>query len=587
MTALTSFLPVNPPSRTISGSLAGSDAMPSSFQGRITYLSRSAFVDAFGTFYTKDSITFINTDSEPANFFYICLNETQTSQLYEMIVTGISGERYSYQLLGTKLSGYNTWKITFPGAVMPGGEINFVVSRFFYGAMNTVVNGSGLFGTIYHTTFPITPYYVDVESCAVKLPQGSDITEFQPIYGEKEVGKNNVINFAATNMFPFFTNLLYVAFKHTAVAFTETDRSVVTVTAGMQNWQVSNVVEITNKGTADLSTLIFTVPSDAYEFTAKDHLSFIAGVADTETEIGGFKNVTINLLANRYKITSNNKFAFTFSFKLPITTSRVVQGDTRNALFVDIFQLVYNPWVMRNVEVRIGLPQASFINFNLLNAMPEAVDNQDGLQYLIYRQSAAVPDSSKLVTVMYEYSTLAMQTRPLIIALVVGLVAMFIIIARKALMRYEQPVLAVTAEVPVEALKDFSDIFEEKVAAYFDLDTLNEDFQRRKIKKREYQIKVDDLTRRIKLLDSQVRPSKRKLVEFGGRFKEIIDELDLLEAERQSVQDSLITLERRYKDGQIKSRVAYEQLYDNYAVRLKKIQGAIDSGVTELKSYFS
>ena len=115
MTALTSFLPDNPPSRTISGSLAGSDAMPSSFQGRITYLSRSAFVDAFGTFYTKDSFSFINTDSEPANFFYICLNETQTSQLYEMIVTGISGERYSYQLLGTKLSGYNTWKITFPG----------------------------------------------------------------------------------------------------------------------------------------------------------------------------------------------------------------------------------------------------------------------------------------------------------------------------------------------------------------------------------------------------------------------------------------------------------------------------------------
>ncbi len=582
--ALCSFLPGNLPSRTATGSLAGSDAMPSSFQGRITSLTRNASVDNYGTFFTKDSIVYKNTDSEPAEDFYICLNETQTGQLYEMVVTGVSGERYGYQLMSTKLSGYNTWKITFPGPVFPGGELHFTVARFYHGAMSSMVNSTGLFANIYHTTFPIAPYYTDVETCELSLPQGSDITNFQPESGSRT---NNKISFAAENMFPFFTNLLHVEFKHTSVTFTETDRSVVTILAGMQNWQVSDVVEVTNIGTIDLASLTFTVPGDAYDFTAEDHLGLIAGVRDTAAWVNGFKDVTINLLANRYKVTSNNKFAFTFKFKLPITTSRVTQGDTKNALFVDIFRVVRNPWVMRNVEVRIGLPEASSIDFTMLNSNPEAVDSQGGVQYLIYRQTATAPESSKVVTIMYEYSTFSMQTRPLIIALVVGLVAMFLIMARKLSMHYEQPISAVSVEIPVEALKDFTSIFEEKVAAYIDLDTLNDDFQRRKIKKREYQIKVDDLTHRIKLLDNQVRPSKRKLAEFGGRFKEIIDELDLLEAERQSVQDSLITLERRYKDGQIKSRVAYEQLYDNYAVRLKKIQSSIDSGVNELKSYFS
>ncbi len=585
ITALYSLLPGNLPGRTTTGSIAGSNALPSSFQGRIVSLTRNVTVDNYGTFYTKDSITFKNTDSEPVNHFYICLNETQTSQLYEMIVSGISGERYNYQLLGTKLSGYNTWQITFPGPVMPGDEIDFAVARFYHGAMNTVANNSGLFGTIYHTTFPITPYYSDMMTSQLTLPQGCDVSDYQPAYGQRT---NNKIDFAATSSVPFFTNLLYVSFKQTTgIAFTETSSSIVTITTGMQNWQVSNLIEITNKGTADLTSLTFIVPSDAYEFTAEDHLGYISGVVDTETVVQGFKDITINLLLNRYRVTSNNKCSFTFKFKLPITASRVVQGDTRNALFIDVFRVVRNPWVMRNVEVRVALPQASSIDFGLLNSKPEAVDSQNGVQQLIYRQSAVAAESSKVVTIMYEYSTLAMQTRPLIIALVVGLVAMFLIIARKVAMRIEQPVLAVSAEIPVESLKDFTGIFEEKVAAYFDLDTLNEDFQRRKIKKREYQIKVDDLTRRIKVLDNQVRPSKRKLVEFGGRFREIIDELDLLEAERQSVQDSLITLERRYKDGQIKSRVAYEQLYENYAVRLRKIQSSIDSGVNELKSYFS
>ncbi|MEX2680254.1 MAG: hypothetical protein Q6373_001520 [Candidatus Sigynarchaeota archaeon] len=547
-------------------------------------LTRNATLDSYGTFFTKDSISFKNTDSEPTSHFYICLNETQTSQLYEMIVTGITGEYYNYVMLGSKLSGYNTWRITFPGPVMPGEVHEFVVSRFFHGAMTTVVNSTGMIANIHHTTYPITPYYTDVETCQLKLPQGSDVTEYQPESGQRT---NNIINFAAQNMFPFFTNYLHVVFKHTSVSFTETSRSIVTVTTSMQNWRVSNFVEIKNTGTNDLNSLIFTVPSDASDFTGKDHLGFISGIVDTKVVRGGFKNVTINLLNNRYKITPGIKFAFTFEFKLPLTSARVAQGDTRNALFVDLFQLVKNPWPMRNVEVRIALPQASYIDFNLLNAKPVAVDNQNGMQYLIYRQLGTALESSKVVTIIYEYSTLAMQIRPLVITLVVGLVATFLIMARKIFMHFEQPVVTVSDALPIEALKEFSSIFEEKVAAYLDLDTLNEDFQRRKIKKREYQIKVDDLTHRIKLLDNQIRPSKRKLVEFGGRFKEIIDELDLLETERQSVQDSLITLERRYKDGQIKSRVAYEQLYDNYASRLRRIQGSIDSGVNELKSYFS
>ncbi len=584
ITALCSFLPFDTHGRTAAGSLAASDEMPSSFQGRIPGLSRSIYLDSYGTFFTKDSITFKNTDSEPVNYFFICLNETQTSQLYEMIVSSISGERYQYNLMGTKLSGYNTWRITFPSPVMPGGQCDFVISRFFHGAMASEVIGSSVFANIYHTTFPITPYYIDTETCTMVLPQGSDITDYQPSFGERT---NNIIRWSANDNFPFFTNLLHVAFNHQSSGFTETEQSVVTITANMQDWLVSDYVEIKNFGTVDLTSLIFTVPSDAREFTAKDHLGFISGVKDSTTVKDGFKNVTINLLLNRYKVTSNNKISFTFEFRLPLTSARVVQGDTRNALFVDVFKVVRNPWITRNVEARIALPQASYIDFGLLNAKPDAVDNQNGMQYLIYRQSAIVPESSKVVTVMYEYSTLAMQTRPLIITLVIGLVAIFLIMARKIFMHYEQPVLETSNELPVEALKDFSGIFEEKVAAYSDLDTLNEDFQRRKIKKREYQIKVEDLTRRIKLLDNQIRPSKRKLVEFGGRFKEIIDELDLMEAERQSVQDSLITLERRYKDGQIKSRVAYEQLYDNYATRLRKIQGSIDSGVNELKSYFS
>ncbi|MHA1371095.1 MAG: hypothetical protein ACTSRA_15445 [Promethearchaeota archaeon] len=62
--------------------------------------------------------------------------------------------------------------------------------------------------------------------------------------------------------------------------------------------------------------------------------------------------------------------------------------------------------------------------------------------------------------------------------------------------------------------------------------------------------------------------------------------MDVLEAERQSVQDALLGLEKRYKEGKIRSRIAYERSYNQYSSRLKKIKSSIDSGIMELKSYY-
>jgi hypothetical protein len=572
---------------SLDGTPVASDPLPTVFPGRISYITRTIKFTEFGTLYTKDLISFRNTDSEPLSAFYICLNQTLSEQLYDMTVKGVSGEIYPFNELSYKLSGYNTWKITFPAPLMPGTQTNFTVTSYFNGAVTHNTNSSGLHGTLYHLVYTLTPYYTDKTSVLVEFPLSTDILVFEPtLYGTRE---NNKIKFSATDSTPFFSSLLYVKFTHANMNYIETEKSIVTITTGEMDWDVSADLVISNLGPTSLSSLTFMVPKDAYGFTAKDNLASIGGLSDPDTEsiTGDYKNITINLLVNRYAITTGFKMEFTLSFRLPIVASRIVQGDLRSAIFIDVYRIVRNQWITRNVEIRIALPQATAIDFNLLNVQPEAVDNQDGIQVLIYKTDAVAQSTSKKIMFMYAYSGMSMQSRPLLIALVTGLAVMFSIIARKLSLQYQQPESMMSSEVPLETLKEFAGIFEDKVGTYLELDGLNEGFQRRKIKKREYQIKIEGLTRQIKLLDNQIKVSKRNLMAFGGRFKEIIEDLDLLEAERQSVQDSLITLENRYKDGQIKSRVAYEQLYENYTIRLKKIQSGIDSGINELKSYFS
>nr|MDO8113236.1 hypothetical protein [Candidatus Sigynarchaeota archaeon] len=565
------------------GSPMASELPPAAFPGKMVFVSRSMTLDDFGIFYTKDVIILQNTDSEPIQTFYICLNETQTSQLYEMYARSMAGDDYLVEAQPFKLNGFNAWKITFPAPLMPGVQMNFTVWQYFHGAARFITNNT-VNGVIYHGVYTITPYYTDTIMSTITLPISTSIHTFLPDYGKLV---NTQITFSNQNATPFYTQLMYVDFANPNLVVVETERSTVTIEAtSLHDWEISDDVTITNLGLQNLNSLTFIVPEDAYEFSAKDFIGIIMGVTNTSV-VGDYKNLTISLLENRYAITTNNKFGFTLSFKLPLA-NRLIAGDAKNAIIIDIFHVVRNPWIMRNVQVRIAFPQATSIDFNILNMVPDSVDNQDGIQYFMYSRAALSPTSSKILTVIYDYSSFDMQLRPLLITLVVGLLATFFIIARKISMQYQKPTTELApTEVPLDALKEFVSIFEEKVSIFIDLDTLNDDFKRRKIKKREYQIKIEEMTHRLKVLDNQIKVSKRKLTEFGGRFKEIIEELDLLEAERQSIQDSLLLLEKRYKDGQIKSRQAYEQLEDNYITRLKKIQTAIDSGTNELKSYYS
>lgn len=561
---------------------ASSDSQPAQFPGSITYITRSIWFDSYGTFYTVDTIAFINNGTSPIQYFYMCLNQTQASQMYEMLAQTVAGERLHVEAQSYTLNGYNVWKITLATPLLPGFQSNFTVWQYFANAVTITANSKGANFVLFHSLYTIVPYAVRETFTTVNVPP---LTLFLDHYPVPTTTTSNEYIYLDHDMGAFYSPTFYLHFQNNDTTVVETQSSVVTVElSNTVDWTVSDAVVIENLGIPAVSTLMFIVPKDAHGFTAYDSLAFIQGVSDNNLTWGSFKNITINLSYTRYPIKTNEHFSFTFSFLLP-SANRIITGDTQNAISLDIFKLCFNPWFMNDVQVRIALPQA--MSIDLLNVPPNAVDNVNDIQYLVYMRTGTTMMSSKIVTVIYTYDILAMQTRPLLIALIAGLATTFLIIARKISMQSKKPLVPVQAEIPLEDLKEFTDIFEDKISTFVEIDTLNNDFNRRKIKKREYQLKIEDLLRQLKLLDQQIKPSKKILINLGGRFKEIITELDVLEAERQSIQDSMIALDKRYKDGQIKSRAAYEQLFENYNMRFKKIQSSIDSGVNELRSYVS
>nr|MDO8115615.1 hypothetical protein [Candidatus Sigynarchaeota archaeon] len=236
--------------------------------------------------------------------------------------------------------------------------------------------------------------------------------------------------------------------------------------------------------------------------------------------------------------------------------------------------------------VKFGLSGTSTIDFDAM-VPPQSVENINGIQFIIYQKARSSPDSPAMLTIDYTYSNFSLQARPFLLSAVAIIVLVAYVSLRKIQMIRGQIEEGETVVLtPVDDLKEFCRLFEEKVGLFLEIEHMNEDYQKRKIKKREYMIRMDENNKQLRELDADIKKPKSNLVNAGGRFKEIIDDLDVLEAERQSVQDTLMALEFRYKEGKIPSKNAFEKLYSENFSKLKQIKNSIDSGLNELKAYY-
>jgi hypothetical protein len=109
--------------------------------------------------------------------------------------------------------------------------------------------------------------------------------------------------------------------------------------------------------------------------------------------------------------------------------------------------------------------------------------------------------------------------------------------------------------------------------------------RRKKIAKKNYKNILDKNTAKLDEIQQEVVPFKKILIEASINFETIIKKLDLLDAERISVNDSLKLLESRYKRGRLPSRAAYQKLFDDFKKRRRRIERTIDKLIQQLRSY--
>ena len=169
-------------------------------------------------------------------------------------------------------------------------------------------------------------------------------------------------------------------------------------------------------------------------------------------------------------------------------------------------------------------------------------------------------------------------------SVIIGFIAFIYVASRKFLPRYivTKGAYLVEETIPVDLIREFTDLYDEKIGIILELEKLESDLAAGKVKKREYLSKKATLENELRNAIRKLEPVKEELRKVGRRYNEAVKKLEILEEERESAKASLDFLKRRYRLRKIRKSV-YEKLSEEQMKKLRKATEEMDRIIFNLR----
>ncbi|MFX1477421.1 MAG: hypothetical protein ACFFCI_04755, partial [Promethearchaeota archaeon] len=384
---------------------------------------------------------------------------------------------------------------------------------------------------------------------------------------------------------PFMENLnedklIHIVFNN--LDYTKIEISEIYREIFISPWSIIKVNEefvIENRGALDFSVFSLDLPSAATGVYISDDIGEILGVSFPEDS--NAKKVEINLLSNRARLLPNSSFRLKIRYYLPFEQYYSVNW-LQESIQIDIFSTTYEFLVhQQNIKIIID----GCYNVDSITSPPDFIMRSHGTTTLIYSSTYVLPEETKIIQFTFTIDLFDLLLRPIIIILLIALISSIYVIRLKTTKKDREEVLLKQEFIPVNEIREFCSLHEEKNALILEIRQAEEDAKRKKIAKKNLKSIIGKNNSKIEEIQQELIPFKKILIESGEAFDNIVKRLDVLEVERLSIKDSLNLLESRYKRGRLPSRAAYVKLSDDFKKRQKKIDRTIDKFIQQLRSY--
>jgi len=563
----------------------------------ITEVSRRTNLSAYGLINSIDKLTILNENDNPIHSILMGVPLKDSNKLIYISAKSHTGNTLiaerSYGVLGS----YEMIKIYFDSPLLPSQETTIMIKQSYTDlltyAFNDLEEGVTQIITMLGLLFPILPYRCegDIKSLYTIPPQ-TELHLRKQFEGMGQLVGSNVLydldqSISINHLDPFLENLnenneTYVSIKTlqvTGLEIEEINRKIIISPWGI----IKNIEEVTieNIGIIEVPLFSMNIPIDAKNVRIYDDLGELFGeIADSETH-SMKKVVTVQLYQNRVSLTPGSKFKFFVEYNLP-HEQYISYNWLQQSISIDLLTTNFD-FLIHEQTTNIVIEGCGTIDYT--SSPPEAILKTVGTRVLVYSSENTSPFEKRPILFTYTIDIFDLVLRPIIFIMIIAFLASIFVLIIKTRKREEDLSIFKKEFIPTSEIREFCSLYEEKNALILEIRKKEDETKRKKVAKKTFKNLLTKNTAKIDQIKEEILPFKKVLTETSDTYNNIIKKLDILDAERISVNDSINLLESRYKRGKLPSKAAYQKLSDDFFNRRKKIDRTIDKYIQQLRSY--
>jgi len=577
----------------LSGTLEGADNL------LVVKIIRNTNLSSYGLVNIKDRLTILNNNNNPINSILFGIKIEDSNNLIYFNAFGETQNTLSIERSNEIMGDFEMITIYFDMPLLPSQEITIIVLHSYTNLISyelAFIDDEVTQLLVFEgPLFPLLPYRSEgVIRANYLLPEGSTLDFHKQIGGMGTlVESTNIIydlgaNLEISHLDPFLVNLgehneTYISVTNRFTSKIEIEK--IDKDIYISPWgTMKNVEEITieNVGIVEVGLISMKIPTGAINVKVYDDLGEILGVSLIESdEDVSTKDVSILLYQNRVSLTPTSKFKFFLEYYLP-SEGYASFNWFQQSISIDLLTTKYE-YLIYEQKINVIIEGCGRIDY--MSSLPEALHNSGNSKVLVFNIENVSPLVKKDVLLTFTIDLFELLFRPVAFVMIIALLSSIFVLAIKTLKREELVSIFKNDFIPISEIREFCSLYEERNALVLEIRKAESETKRKKLAKKTYKNLLSKNTAKIDQIKDEILPFKKILMETNNTFSNIVKRLDVIDAERTSISDSLNLLEARYKRGKLPSKAAYQKLSGDFFNRQKKLDRTIDKYIQQLRSY--
>ncbi len=463
-------------------------------------------------------------------------------------------------LIGTNCTG---WKVYLPEPVMPGRSFEYKTVMVFEGLTRLDVEGV----TCDVSPFPTSPYFIS--SCDALFTHYTGVSS--PSESSFEFADIDPYSYQPTNI-----SLEIDAGRGIPLmSYIQLERQYTIDPWGYLQVLETHTLELDSINPGDnWRSISTTLLIGSENIKAYDSISNLTTTIVIE---GNQTRQTVISVQFQYFPEFGDIYQFCIEYRCPLDYYQTI---SQNVFFLNINPYFNHPWIIRHQITEFVLPAEAYLLS--IPAGAEITTSVSG-QYLVKFHDYNVSRFyNPEISFNYVYPAQPAYQRPMIFALVLSVICLAYVAARRVPIFREEEIVTARAEIDPALLSDFCALYGEKIALLLQTERLEKSMLAQKISKPRYRKERKIFERKLRTLERDIQGRARPLIEAGGKYESSIRQLELLEAERVSSIEALRALEQRYKQKRVTSTV-YQKLRADLEKRRDKATSGMDRVLIDLR----